>query len=139
MGTTTSHPSKSFLASSLTRGVIGVVGFILSPLSWWNDLVVNFPLSFGFAWIVGKCLNLFMVVHRWMFLNLFLIGYFLTNLLGFLMMHYSIFGLRGGRRHAISKQIIVSLIYAVAVVAFFGLDICAPEKGCAVLPNWVKP
>jgi len=28
---------------------IAVVGFVLSPLSWWNDLFVNIPLAYLFA------------------------------------------------------------------------------------------
>jgi hypothetical protein len=32
---------KSFL--------VAIIGFILSPLSWWNDLFVNIPLAYLFA------------------------------------------------------------------------------------------
>jgi hypothetical protein len=87
------HPS-SRLSWYLRRGTIGVVGFILSPLSWWNDPFVNFPLSYGFAWLLGRFLSLFVGVHKWLFVNLFIGGYFLTNLVGFLMIHYSVFGFK---------------------------------------------
>ena len=33
----------------ITGGILGVVGFMLSPLSWWNDAVVNLPLALLFA------------------------------------------------------------------------------------------
>lgn len=115
------------------------MGFILSPLSWWNDLFVNFPLAYGFAWGIGKFFDLFMVIHRWFFLNLFIVGYFLTNLLGFLMIHYSIFGLKKEQKGSITKQLLISLLYSLGVVAFFGLDICSPEQGCKVFPSWVEP
>jgi hypothetical protein len=115
----------------LKRGTVGVIGFILSPLSWWNDAVVNFPLAFGFAWIVGKVLR-----H---FINLFVAGYFLTNLLGFLMMHYSLFGTKKDKGTSIKKQIFISVIYTLVVVAFFGLGVCNSQKGCPVLPSWVAP
>ena len=26
-------------------GLLGFIGFLLSPLSWWNDLFVNVPLA----------------------------------------------------------------------------------------------
>ena len=34
-------------------GFLVVAGFLLSPLSWWNDLVINIPLALGFAWAVS--------------------------------------------------------------------------------------
>jgi hypothetical protein len=137
MKTSSRYPHRHF--SFFKRAIIGVVGFILSPLSWWNDLFVNFPLAYGFAWGVGKCLGLFIVIRTWLFVHLFIAGYFLTNLLGFLMMHYSIFGLNKEQKGSIRKQLLVSLLYSLAVAAFFGLDICRPEEGCKILPSWVEP
>jgi hypothetical protein len=121
------------------RGSLGVIGFILSPLSWWNDLFVNVPLSFAFAWGVGRFLALFTEIHQWLFLNLFVVGYFLTNLIGFLMMHYSIFGLKGGKAGSLKTQALISLIYTAVILAFFSLNICNPEGDCKVFPSWVKP
>lgn len=34
-------------------GTLAFIGFMLSPLSWWNDLFVNVPLALGFAWLVS--------------------------------------------------------------------------------------
>jgi len=30
----------------LTGGVLTTLGFIRSPLSWWNDLFVNLPIAY---------------------------------------------------------------------------------------------
>lgn len=125
--------------SVIARVFLGVIGFILSPLSWWNDIVVNFPLAYGFAWAVGILFNLFMVIHAWFFINLFIIGYFLTNLIGFLMMHYSLFGLKKEHKGSVGKQLLVSLLYSIVVVVFFSLNICSPEEGCRIYPSWVVP
>ena len=119
------------------RGAIGVIGFILSPLSWWNDLFVNFPLAFGFAWIVGRIINMFLTVHERLFVYLFVFGYFLSNLTGFLMLHYSIFYRKSRQKPSFKKQLLISLIYSGVIIAFFGLDLCNPEQGCKVLPSWV--
>lgn len=121
------------------RGTLGVIGFILSPLSWWNDLFVNVPLSFAFAWGVGRFLTLFTEIHRWLFINLFVIGYFLTNLIGFLMIHYSIFGLKRGKAGSLKIQALICLIYTAVILVFFSLNICNPEQGCKVFPSWVQP
>lgn len=125
--------------SIFLRGSLGVIGFILSPLSWWNDLFVNVPLSFAFAWGVGKFLKLFIDIHQWLFINLFVVGYFLTNLLGFLMLHFSVFGLKRARAGSLKTQALVSLIYTAVILAFFSLNICNPEQGCKVFPSWVQP
>lgn len=57
------------------------IGYMLSPLSWWNDLVFNLPIAlvFGYAvrWINGD----------W-FLPATVIGYWLSNVLGFVMMQF---------------------------------------------------
>ena len=37
----------------LWGSTLGVIGFLLSPLSWWNDLLVNIPLAVAFAWVVS--------------------------------------------------------------------------------------
>ena len=132
------HPGKYISFSLIARTLLGVIGFILSPLSWWNDFFVNFPLAYGFAWAVGRFIHLFMVINEWYFINLFIIGYFLTNLIGFLMIHYSVFGLKMEKKATLGKQLLVSLIYSLVVVAFFGLDICSPEEGCSIFPSWVK-
>ena len=33
----------------MSGGVMAFIGFMLSPLSWWNDLFVNVPLAVGFG------------------------------------------------------------------------------------------
>jgi len=60
-------------------GLLALVGFLLSPLSWWNDLFVNVPLAFAFAWIV----SLFSASAS---TASFVIGYWLTNVLGLVLM-----------------------------------------------------
>lgn len=61
-----------------------VIGFLLSPLSWWNDLFFNLPLAYGFGYIC----SLF-------FPNLFLpsaiAGYWISNILGILLMQLGAF------------------------------------------------
>ncbi len=63
------------------------LGFILSPLTLWNDMFINLPLAFGFAFVVGKMFSFFIPVNLVFFLTLTAIGYFLTNVAGFLLMH----------------------------------------------------
>ena len=64
-------------------GAVGFVGFLLSPLSWWNDLVINLPLALAFAWVIS-------CFHPPAFKVAVIVGYWITNVLGFWMMHRGI-------------------------------------------------
>jgi hypothetical protein len=55
------------------------IGWMLSPLCWWNDLVINLPLAYGFA----------AVVKLWRpdwFLPALVVGYWLSNVVGLLLL-----------------------------------------------------
>jgi hypothetical protein len=60
--------------------VVGFIGFMLSPLSWWNDLFVNVPLAAGAAWIVAW-------FHPPAFQAAAVVAYWLTNVLGLALLH----------------------------------------------------
>jgi hypothetical protein len=66
-------------------GTLAIIGFILSPLSWWNDIIVNFPISYAVAFPFG-------LVRESLFIPAFVGAYWLTNILGLLMMQ------KGGKR-----------------------------------------
>ena len=61
-------------------GILAGIGFMLSPLSWWNDLVVNLPLALAFAWVAS-------FFYKPAFEACVILGYWLTNILGFVLMH----------------------------------------------------
>lgn len=65
--------------SRLLAGVIAVIGYLLSPLSWWNDLFINVPLAWLFA-------VPFSLVNEQLYLPSFVLGYWLSNVLGLLML-----------------------------------------------------
>jgi Sec-independent protein secretion pathway component TatC len=91
--------------------VLATIGFILSPLSWWNDLVVNVPLAYLFSLP-------FSLINEHLFLPAFILGYWLTNLLGFLMLHWGGEGLFYRRRPTISlkRSLLVSVVYSVIMI-----------------------
>src|SRR5207248_3209540 len=64
----------------VSGGILAMVGFMLSPLSWWNDLFVNVPLALAFAWVVS-------LFYKPAFEVSLIFGYWLTNVLGFVLMH----------------------------------------------------
>jgi len=64
-------------------GIIAFIGYMLSPLSWWNDLIVNIPIAYGFAVLVS-------LISCQLFTPAMIAGYWLTNVAGLIMMHRGI-------------------------------------------------
>ncbi len=71
------------LKRKLRGGFLATVGFILSPFSWWNDLVVNIPIAYGIGYIFGR-------ISESLFFGAMLIGYWATNVLGLILLHKGI-------------------------------------------------
>jgi hypothetical protein len=95
----------------LTNIVLVGLGFILSPLTWWNDLVVNVPLAYLFSLP-------FSLLHEKLFMPSFILGYWLTNLLGFLLMHWGGKGLIQNKKTTIpiKQGLLISVIYTILIV-----------------------
>jgi hypothetical protein len=112
------------LKRKITGGVLAVVGYMLSPLSWWNDLFVNVPLALVFAWTVS-------FFYQPAFKPCLVIGYWLTNVLGFVLMHK-------GAQQALTKEprkysrrdllrdVGISLLYTGLIVALVEIGILKP-------------
>ncbi len=101
--------------------VLVTTGFILSPLTWWNDLVINIPLAYFISLP-------FSLLHESLFLPSFIVGYWFTNLLGFLLMHWGGERLlhKENRTISIKHSLMVSLLYSIIVIIL-------------VLLGWLEP
>src|SRR5882757_5618235 len=64
----------------VSGGILALAGYMLSPLSWWNDLFVNVPLALAFAWVVSY-------FYKPAFERCVILGYWLTNVLAFALIH----------------------------------------------------
>ena len=97
------------------------IGFILSPLTWWNDLVVNIPLAYLFS-------IPFSLMHESLFLPSFVIGYWFTNLLGFLLMHWGGESLIRQKKptFTLKHSLFISLTYSIIMVFLVLLGWLAP-------------
>jgi len=105
--------------------VLGVIGFILSPLSWWNDAFVNIPLAIGFGWLMA-CL------YKPFFQPAVVVGYWLTNVLGFVLMHKGAEKMVRGEaalrysRKDLLRDVLISLIYTAVIAALLKSKLLQP-------------
>ena len=104
-----------------------MIGFMLSPLSWWNDLVVNVPLALAFAWLVSW-------FYQPAFAASLVLGYWLTNVLGFILMHKGAQKIMSAKRDRYSwrdlgRDVGISLLYTALIVALVALGVLKPIQG----------
>lgn len=97
--------------------LLATIGYILSPLSWWNDMFVNVPLSYVFSLP-------FTLISERLFLPSFIIGYWLSNLLGFVLLHRGIRGLvaKEKSKYTLLHSIAVTLLYTIVISILVWLD-----------------
>lgn len=86
-------------------------GFVLSPLTWWNDAVVNVPLAYVFSLP-------FSLLSDKLFLPSFLLGYLLSNVLGLMMMHWGGEALLRHKRPTMNvrRSLLVSVVYLFILI-----------------------
>ncbi len=125
-----------------------VIGYLLSPLCWWNDLIINLPLALGFGYLFSRsCPNALVPMTG--------VGYWLTNVVGFVLMQQgAVTALRKGsqegdqssKTQSLRNGLITSTIYTVAIVALVQFHILEipdflnsdlPATLDAVLPDWL--
>lgn len=105
-------------------GTLAFVGYMLSPLSWWNDLYVNVPLALAFAWVLG-------LFYKRAFGAFFVLGYWLTNVAGFVLMHKGAQKILSDKekqyaRRELVKDVIISLLYTALIVVLIKLRVLKP-------------
>lgn len=101
-----------------------MVGYILSPLSWWNDAFVNLPLAYLFASLAS------FVSRRW-FGPAMVAGYWLTNIVGLLLLAKGTAqALDSEQRRSRWRQLWLSLAaatgYTVVVLVLVWLGVLRP-------------
>lgn len=91
----------------LKGGIITFIGYLLSPLSFWNDLFLNIPIAYFFSWLVAFFIS-------GIFLESIIFFYWVTNILGLLMMHYGIKGMVSKQTKLNRKDLIINLLVSIA-------------------------
>jgi hypothetical protein len=108
----------------VSGGTVAFIGYMLSPLSWWNDLYVNWPLALVCAWVISW-------FYKPAFTASLVLAYWLTNVLGFVLMQ------KGGAkiiseekqpysRKSLWRDLVISLLYTVVVVVLAKMGVIGP-------------
>ncbi|MGL6282091.1 MAG: hypothetical protein ACRC2J_06755 [Microcoleaceae cyanobacterium] len=63
----------------LRGGVLLVIGYLLSPLCWWNDLIINLPIAYGFGHLCSLLASNLLIPGA-------IAGYWLSNIVGIMLM-----------------------------------------------------
>ena len=95
-------------------GLLAIIGYILSPLSWWNDLVVNIPIAYLFG-----CL--FCLISKSLFLPAMIVGYWITNIAGLILLHKGVVAMvqkekKAYGRRDLLKDLAISIAYTLVIV-----------------------
>lgn len=65
----------------LRSGALISLGYLLSPLSWWNDLFFNLPIALAFGYSISW------LQPDWLLPGT-VVGYWLSNVLGMVMLQF---------------------------------------------------
>jgi uncharacterized membrane protein HdeD (DUF308 family) len=120
----------------LTSGSLIAIGYLLSPLCWWNDLFFNLPIAYFF----GKLCSLF---SQNFFVAGAIAGYWLSNIVGILLMQFGTLELLKKQSepqpHNLKKELLMgfvsSTVYTIAILALIHFKILDTPLLAAIIPN----
>lgn len=126
------HHSKMF------GHFLTILGYLLSPFSWWNDTFLNIPL----AYLFGSFCGLF---SEKLFLPSTILGYWFTNWVGLVLMHRGMtlsFKKSHFKTHSSKKEmlyhILVSVFYTGLLVVCIQLKILRLPHQYFHSPNYTQ-
>ncbi len=109
------------LKKRIKGSVIVVVGYILSPLSWWNDIIINIPIAYAIGFLFG-------LISKSLFFPSIIICYWATNIIGLIMVHKGTIEILNKEekkytKKDIIKDLIFSILYTLIIVILIKLNI----------------
>jgi Zn-dependent protease with chaperone function len=110
------------MSKKVRGGFFLVLGYLLSPLCWWNDLIFNLPIAYFFGYICS-------LFSPKLLLPGSIIGYWLSNIVGILLMQagaMDVFQNQPKERN-LKKELLTgfisSTVYTLAILALIQLKI----------------
>jgi hypothetical protein len=113
---------KDVLFKKLRGGFFLVIGYLLSPLCWWNDLFFNLPIAYFFGYMCS-----------WFSPDLLIpcsiLGYWLSNIVGILLMQAGAVDVFQGqpKERNLKKELLTGLasstVYTIVILALIQFKI----------------
>jgi hypothetical protein len=111
----------------LRGGFFLVIGYLLSPLSFWNDLFFNLPIAYGFGYVCS-------LLSPGLLLPCSIAGYWLSNIAGILLMQVGavdVFQEQPKERN-LKKELLTGLVsstvYSLVILALVQFNILPTPK-----------
>jgi hypothetical protein len=120
----------------LTNGSLIAIGYLLSPLCWWNDLFFNLPIAYVFGKLCGLISQSFFVAGA-------IAGYWLSNIVGILLMQFGTLAFLKKQSepqpHNLKKELLMgfvsSTIYTLAILVLIHFKILDTPLLASIIPN----
>ncbi|MBD2298188.1 hypothetical protein H6G80_03440 [Nostoc sp. FACHB-87] len=119
---TVPQESHKNIFKKLRGGFLLVLGYLLSPLCWWNDIVFNLPIAYFFGYLCS-------LFSPKLFIPCAIVGYWLSNVVGILLMQYGskdIFQ-KDSQERNLKKELLSGLvsstIYTIVIILLIQLKI----------------
>jgi len=109
----------------LKGGFLLVIGFLLSPLSWWNDLFFNLPIAYGFGYLCS-------LLSPNLLIPCTIIGYWFSCIAGILLMQVGVMDVfqDQSEKRNFKQELLVGLasstVYTLVILALIQLKILTP-------------
>ncbi|MBD2438161.1 hypothetical protein [Nostoc sp. FACHB-110] len=115
-----SSPKNIF--KKLRGGFLLVLGYLLSPLCWWNDLLFNLPIAYFFGYLCS-------LLSPQLLVPCSILGYWLSNVVGILLMQFGSQDIlqKDSQERNLKKDILSGLVsstvYTLVIVLLIQLKI----------------
>ncbi|MBF2005797.1 MAG: hypothetical protein IGS49_10120 [Chlorogloeopsis fritschii C42_A2020_084] len=105
----TSESLPKTLLQKLRGGFFLVIGYLLSPLCWWNDLIFNLPIAYFFGYICSLFSPKLMMPGV-------IVGYWLSNIIGILLMQAGAIDVlqKQSQERNLKKELLTGLLSSTA-------------------------
>lgn len=113
---------KTDIFKKVRGGFFLVLGYLLSPLCWWNDLLFNLPIAYFFGYLCS-------LLSPKLLLPCSIIGYWLSNIIGILLMQFGSADVfqKEPKEHNLKKELFTGLIsstvYTLVIILLIQLKI----------------
>ncbi len=104
---TTGESKLALILKKLRGGFFLVIGFLLSPMSWWNDLFFNLPIAYGFGYLCS-------LLNANLLVPCSIVGYWLSNILGIMLMQAGAMDVLDQSKRDLKKELLTGLASSTA-------------------------